>query len=60
MIDAGVDPQSLALTENWLGLILFLLLCLFIFWDCLRAKPDADAPEIHTQMAREITGLRRR
>ena len=47
MIDAGVDPQSLARTENLLGLILFLLLCLFIFWDCLRAKPDADAPEIH-------------
>ena len=47
MIDAGVDPQSLARTENWLGLILFVALCLFVFWDCLRAKPDADAPEIH-------------
>ncbi|MGB2984619.1 MAG: hypothetical protein WBE26_01940 [Phycisphaerae bacterium] len=40
MVDAGVNPESLARVENWLGLALFLALCLFVFWDCLRAKPD--------------------
>ncbi|UCE58294.1 MAG: OPT/YSL family transporter [Phycisphaerales bacterium] len=46
-IDGGTDPIWLARFENFLGLIMFLALCLFVFWDCLRAKPDADAPEIH-------------
>lgn len=47
MVDGGTNPESLARVENWLGLVLFLLLCLFVFWDCLRAKPSGDEPEIH-------------
>ncbi len=47
MIDGGVNPESLARIENWLGLALFVALCLFVFWDCLRAKPSGDEPEIH-------------
>ena len=47
LIDGGSDPASLAQYENWAGLILFLLLCGFVFWDCLRAKVDESAPEIH-------------
>ncbi len=47
MIDAGVNPESLTRVENWLGLILFLGLCVFVFWDCCRAKPSGDDPEIH-------------
>ncbi|HUU83636.1 MAG TPA: OPT/YSL family transporter [Phycisphaerae bacterium] len=47
MIDGGVNPESLARTENWLGLVLFLGLCVFVYFDCRRAKPDAEAPEIH-------------
>lgn len=40
MIDGGVDAESLARFENWLGLILFLLLCVFVYFDCRRAKPE--------------------
>ncbi|MBU0718545.1 MAG: OPT/YSL family transporter, partial [Planctomycetes bacterium] len=47
MIDSGVDAEWLARLQNFLGLIMFVALCLFVFWDCLRAKPDANAPEIH-------------
>ncbi len=47
MLDGGVNPESLARIQNWAGLILFLLLCGFVYWDCLRAKVDEDAPEIH-------------
>ena len=43
----GVNPEALARTENWLGLLLFLALCVFVYFDCRRAKPDAEAPEIH-------------
>ncbi|MCO6438919.1 MAG: OPT/YSL family transporter [Phycisphaerae bacterium] len=32
---------------NWFGLLAFGLLCLFIFWDARRAKPEEGAPEIH-------------
>jgi putative OPT family oligopeptide transporter len=44
MMDGGkVNPESLARAENWLGLLLFLGLCLFLFWDCCRAKPEEGA-----------------
>ena len=39
MIDAGVDPHGLARAENFIGLILFLALCVFVYFDCRRAKP---------------------
>lgn len=48
MVDSGMDPASLARTQNWLGLILFLGLCLFVFFDCRRAKAElAEGAELH-------------
>ncbi|MEW6250664.1 MAG: OPT/YSL family transporter [Planctomycetota bacterium] len=48
MIDAGADPESLARTQNWVGAVLFLLLCLFVYLDCRRAKPElAAGAELH-------------
>jgi len=46
MIDRGVNPESLARIENWLGLVLFLALCVFVFWDCCRAKPDETLADL--------------
>jgi uncharacterized oligopeptide transporter (OPT) family protein len=46
LIDRGTDPAALARFENWLGLVMFLGLCVFLYWDCRRAKPDETAPEI--------------
>jgi hypothetical protein len=43
LITGGTDPVTLARFENWLGLILFLLLCGFVLWDCCRAKPEDGA-----------------
>jgi putative OPT family oligopeptide transporter len=40
LVDAGVDPGDLARYQNWLGLILFLALCVFVYFDCRRAKPE--------------------
>lgn len=47
MIDGGANPESLARTQNWLGAILFLGLCVFVYFDCRRAKADEAGPEIH-------------
>jgi len=48
MIDAGVSPESLARVENWVGLILFILLCVFVYLDCRRARPElAEGAELH-------------
>lgn len=48
MIDAGVDPQGLARTENLLGGILFVLLCIFVYFDCRRAKAElGEGAELH-------------
>ena len=46
LLDGGSDPSSLAQTLNWAGLGAFLFLCLFVFVDCLRAKPSEDAPSL--------------
>ncbi len=46
MIDGGVNPEHLARTQNWLGLILFLALCVFVYLDCRRAKPELGETEI--------------
>ena len=43
----GRDPESVGRMFNWFGMIAFLLLCLFIFWDSRRAKADAAGPDIH-------------
>ena len=48
MLDAGVDPEGLARTQNWLGAALFLALCVFIYLDCWRAKPElGEGGELH-------------
>ena len=48
MLDGGMDPEGLARTQNWLGLILFLALCVFVYFDCRRAKPElAEGGELH-------------
>ncbi len=46
MIDGGVNPEALARTENWLGLLLFLALCVFVYFDCRRAKPELGEGEL--------------
>lgn len=40
LVDGSSDPASLARNQNWLGLILFLALCVFVYFDCRRAKPE--------------------
>jgi putative OPT family oligopeptide transporter len=48
MIDRGVDPQGLARTENLLGGILFVVLCIFVYFDCRRAKAElGEGAELH-------------
>ncbi|MCP4591419.1 MAG: OPT family oligopeptide transporter [bacterium] len=47
MINGGSDPESLGQMFNWFGMIAFLGLCGFIFWDSRRAKADAGGPDIH-------------
>ncbi len=46
MIDGGTNAEHLARTQNWLGLILFLALCIFVYLDCRRAKPELGETEI--------------
>ena len=43
MVDGGTDPVFLARAQNWLGLILFLALCVFVYFDCRRAKAELAA-----------------
>jgi putative OPT family oligopeptide transporter len=40
-IAAGADPARVMRTNNWVGLAAFVALCLFVFWNCRRAKPEA-------------------
>ncbi|GAB4371646.1 MAG: oligopeptide transporter, OPT family [Acidobacteriota bacterium] len=48
LIDAGVDAAGLARVENWLGLLFFLGLCAFVYWDCRRASKElAEGGELH-------------
>ncbi len=47
-IVSGADPAELARTQNWVGLLLFLALCVFVYFDCRRAKPElAEGGELH-------------
>jgi putative OPT family oligopeptide transporter len=39
-ITGGADPAAHARLTNWLGLVAFLILCLFVYWDCRRTKPE--------------------
>jgi hypothetical protein len=48
MLDAGVNAEQLTRTQNWLGAILFVLLCVFVYFDCRRAKPElAEGGDLH-------------
>lgn len=42
MIHNGGDPEYVCRLGNWLGLIVFLLLCLYTYWDSRRAKAQAE------------------
>jgi hypothetical protein len=46
IIDGGADPEALARTENLIGLIMFLGLCVFVYFDCRRAKPELGEGEL--------------
>jgi len=46
LIDRGTNPVALSRFENWAGLILFLALCIFVYFDCRRAKPELGESEI--------------
>jgi putative OPT family oligopeptide transporter len=46
LLDAGVEGSALARIENWAGLILFLGLCGFVYWDCRRAKKELGDSEL--------------
>ncbi len=37
---AGWSTDAVSRFTNWLGLVLFLILCLFVYLDCRRAKPE--------------------
>lgn len=43
-VDAGTSPDAVARAHNWLGLAAFVVLCLFVCWDCRRARPDRSGP----------------
>ncbi|MEW6744129.1 MAG: OPT/YSL family transporter [Planctomycetota bacterium] len=42
-VAGGADPAGLARTQNLLGLVLFVLLCVFLYGDCRRAKKELAA-----------------
>ncbi|MCK4660062.1 MAG: OPT/YSL family transporter [Phycisphaerae bacterium] len=47
LTDGGTNPELLARFGNWFGLIAFLLLCVFVYWDCRRVKlPKGDTPAL--------------
>ncbi len=46
IVASGTDPIAWAQANNWFGLTAFLLLCLYVYWDCCRAKVEEGAPEI--------------
>ena len=39
-IAGGANPADLAQMNCWVGLLAFVALCLFAYWDCRRAKPE--------------------
>ncbi|RMF76499.1 MAG: peptide transporter [Acidobacteria bacterium] len=48
LVRGGVDAAGLARVENWLGLLFFLGLCVFVYWDCRRASKElAEGGELH-------------
>lgn len=48
LVDGGTDPVGLARLQNWLGLLLFAALCVFVYLDCRRAKAElGEGAELH-------------
>jgi putative OPT family oligopeptide transporter len=47
LTDAGVNPETLARFSNVFGLVMFLLLCAFVYWDCRRARLEEALPAEH-------------
>jgi len=48
LLKGGADPVQLARLQNWLALLLFLALCVFVYIDCRRAKAElAAGAELH-------------
>jgi OPT family oligopeptide transporter len=47
-IDAGKDKEEVLRFGNWLGPIMFLALCLFVFFNARRAKPTGEFREVPT------------
>ena len=43
LINGGSDPADLGRTFNWIGVVAFLVLCLFIFVDSRRARPEIES-----------------
>jgi uncharacterized oligopeptide transporter (OPT) family protein len=41
MMDGGRTPESVIRFGNWFGLVAFLLLCAWAYWDSCRAKPES-------------------
>jgi putative OPT family oligopeptide transporter len=39
-IAGGASPEALAQMNNWVGVLAFLALCLFVYVDCRRARPE--------------------
>jgi len=42
MIRGGKDPAEVGRLMNWLGVVAFLALCAFIWWDARRARPELE------------------
>ncbi|MCB9865609.1 MAG: OPT/YSL family transporter [Phycisphaerales bacterium] len=40
LVDGGMKPEAVIRFGNWFGLIAFLLLCGWAYWDSCRAKPE--------------------
>ncbi|MCG3136454.1 MAG: hypothetical protein HJJLKODD_00287 [Phycisphaerae bacterium] len=47
IVSSGTDASNWTIAHNWFGLAAFLALCLYVYWDCCRAKVEEGAPEIH-------------
>jgi uncharacterized oligopeptide transporter (OPT) family protein len=47
MVEGAADGgESLARTQNWVGLVAFLGLCLLVYLDCRRAKASEAGPDL--------------
>jgi len=42
LMNSGMSPEAVIRLGNWLGVIFFLGLCAFVYWDSCRAKAEKD------------------